>query len=50
MVRASSSSEAVIEVWTGSETVQRTIEIGLRGDVQVEIVSGLEEGELVVAR
>ena len=50
VVRASSSGTAVIEVWTGTEKEQRTIEIGLRGDVQVEILSGLEEGELVVAK
>jgi len=50
VVRASSSGTAVIEVWTGTEKEQRTVEIGLRGDVQVEILSGLEEGELVVAK
>jgi RND family efflux transporter MFP subunit len=50
VVRASSSGTAVIEVWTGTEIERRTIEIGLRGDVQVEILSGLEEGELVVAK
>lgn len=50
VVRASSSGTAVIEVWTGTEKEQRTIEVGLRGDVQVEILSGLEEGERVVAK
>ncbi len=49
VVRASSGSTAVIEVWNGMEREDRTIEIGLRGDVTVEILSGVEEGELVVA-
>jgi RND family efflux transporter MFP subunit len=50
VVRASSSGTAVIEIWTGTAQERRTIEVGLRGDVQVEILSGLEEGELVVAK
>ncbi|GAB4581642.1 MAG: hypothetical protein Fur0022_43910 [Anaerolineales bacterium] len=50
VVRASSSDTAVLEIWTGTETERRTVEIGLRGDVQIEILSGLEEGELVVAK
>ncbi|HNB51851.1 MAG TPA: hypothetical protein PK530_07905, partial [Anaerolineales bacterium] len=50
VVRASSSGTTVIDIWTGSEIEHRTVEIGLRGDVQVEILSGLEEGELVVAK
>ena len=50
VVRASSSGTSVIEVWTGTEKERRTIEVGLRGDAQVEILSGLEEGELVVAK
>jgi RND family efflux transporter MFP subunit len=50
VVRASSGGTAVVEVWTGTATGRRTIEVGLRGDVQVEILSGLAEGELVVAR
>lgn len=50
VVRASSGGTTVLDIWTGSEIEHRTVEIGLRGDVQVEILSGLEEGELVVAK
>jgi len=37
-------------VWDGSQTVSRQIEVGLRGDTFVEILSGLKEGEQVVTR
>lgn len=50
VVRASSSGTTILDIWTGSEVEHRTVEIGLRGDVQVEILSGLEEGERVVAK
>jgi HlyD family secretion protein len=41
---------ATVEVWDGAQKQKRVIEVGLRGDTQVEILSGLKEGELVVAR
>ena len=50
VVHASSGNTATVKVWNGTTTVTRTIGIGLRGDVYVEITSGLEVGELVVTR
>ena len=48
LVRASSGAEAFVEVWNGITKESREIELGLRGDVFIEILSGLEEGEKVV--
>lgn len=50
LVKASSGDTATVEVWDGEHIEERTIEVGLRGDVNVEILSGLKEGELVVSR
>ncbi len=50
LVSASAQGSAVVEVWTGVRIEKRTIEVGLRGDVNVEIISGLVEGEQVVSR
>jgi RND family efflux transporter MFP subunit len=50
VVHASSGDTAVINIWNGLTTEERQIEIGLRGDVYLEILSGLEEGEQVVTR
>ncbi len=50
LVHASSGNTATVKVWNGVTTEERQIEIGLRGDVYLEILSGLEEGEQVVTR
>jgi len=50
VVHASGDNKASVQVWNGSETESREITIGLRGDSNVEILSGLEEGEQVVVR
>jgi multidrug efflux pump subunit AcrA (membrane-fusion protein) len=39
-----------VQVWNGSATEDREITVGLRGDANVEIVSGLAEGEQVVVK
>jgi HlyD family secretion protein len=39
-----------VEVWAGGQVQERHVQIGLRGDVYVEILDGLSEGELVVGR
>ncbi len=48
VVRASGVDEVSLKVWNGQTTETRTVTIGLRGDSDVEILSGLSEGEQVV--
>jgi len=50
LVHASSGDAATVTVWNGTRTETRHITIGLRGDVNVEILSGLNAGELVVSQ
>ncbi len=50
LVRASSGETAIVKVWNGITSEEREINLGLRGDVYIEIVSGLDEGEQVVAK
>jgi multidrug efflux pump subunit AcrA (membrane-fusion protein) len=40
----------ILQVWNGAQTESRQVTIGLRGDSNVEILSGLQEGEKVVVR
>ena len=49
-MKASASGSAVVEVWANWQKEKRTVKVGLRGDTYVEILSGLKEGEQVVAR
>lgn len=50
ILHASSGETAVVKVWNGQKTEERKIKIGLRGDIYLEILSGLEQGEQVVTR
>jgi RND family efflux transporter MFP subunit len=50
LAQASADGTATVEVWADGETQKRLITVGLRGDTYVEILSGLKEGEAVVAR
>jgi HlyD family secretion protein len=50
LVRARSNGTATVPVWTGSQVEERAVHVGLRGDVYVEILDGIEEGEEVVAQ
>ena len=50
LTKARSDGTATIQVWTGSEIEERPVRTGLRGDVYVEILDGLSEGEQVVAQ
>ena len=47
-VRSTGADQAQVEVWTGQESEMRTIQVGLRGDSYVEVLSGLQEGDQVV--
>lgn len=49
LVKAGSNNTAIVEVWDGAQRQKRTIKIGLRGDVNVEILGGLQEGDMVVS-
>jgi macrolide-specific efflux system membrane fusion protein len=50
VVHASENDKAILQVWNGSSTESREVQVGLRGDSNIEIVSGLTEGEQVVVR
>jgi HlyD family secretion protein len=50
LVRARSDGTATVQAWTGSRMEERTVHIGLRGDVYIEILDGIEEGAEVVAQ
>lgn len=48
VVRASGVNEISLKVWTNQAVEIRDVTIGLRGDSDVEILSGLSEGEQVI--
>ena len=50
VVHASGNNKTILQVWNGSTTENREVTTGLRGDSNVEILSGLQEGEMVVIR
>ena len=50
VVRASNGDTTSVKVWDGVQETAQEIQIGLRGDTYVEIVSGLKEGDQVVTR
>ncbi len=50
VVRASAGDTTSVKVWTGDHEESREIQVGLRGDTNIEIRNGLSEGEQVVAR
>lgn len=50
LVRSSGGGKAVVEVWKDGVRQKRDIQVGLIGDQNVEIISGLAEGEEVVSR
>jgi RND family efflux transporter MFP subunit len=49
LVRARSDGTAVVPVWVNGRVEERSIQVGLRGDVYVEILSGLNEGDEAAA-
>jgi RND family efflux transporter MFP subunit len=48
VVRASGVDQVSLKVWANETTETRDVTIGLRGDSDVEILSGLREGEQVI--
>jgi multidrug efflux pump subunit AcrA (membrane-fusion protein) len=50
LAQASADGTATVDAWANGATQRRTITVGLRGDTYVEVLSGLKEGEAVVAR
>ena len=50
LVRAKPDNTAQVDVWVEDHSEPRAIKTGLRGDVYVEIVAGLSEGDLVVSQ
>jgi len=50
VVRAPGGSKTTLKIWTGSQTENREVVIGLRGDAFVEIISGLKKGDQVVTK
>lgn len=50
LVRATSDGSTTVTVWVGDHEESRTITTGLRGDLYVEILTGLEAGDLVVGQ
>ena len=50
VVHASGSNKVILQVWNGTSTENRDVTIGLRGDSNVEIVSGLSQGDQVVVK
>ena len=50
VVHASSANQVTLQVWNGSGIENRQVGIGLRGDTNDEIVSGLKLGEQVVVK
>ena len=50
VVHASAANKVELQVWNGTATENRKVVIGLRGDTNDEIISGLTEGEQVVVK
>lgn len=50
LVRARGDGTATLKVWNGVSAEERTVQVGLRGNQYVEILSGLAEGDQVVSR
>lgn len=50
LVRSRPNGTAKVEVWNGREIEPRSIKVGLRGDLNREILDGLTEGEMVLQR
>jgi RND family efflux transporter MFP subunit len=50
VVRASAGNTTTVKVWSGDHEENREVQVGLRGDTNIEIKSGLSKGDQVVAQ
>ncbi len=50
LVQARADGTATLKVWVNDHVENRDIKVGLRGDQNIEIVSGLKQGDLVVSQ
>ncbi len=50
LVQAGADDIAVVEVWANNQIERREVQVGLRGDVYIEIMAGLSEGDEVVGQ
>ena len=50
VIRDATDGSPMVLVWENGQELERPIALGLRGDLYVEILSGLTEGERVIAR
>jgi HlyD family secretion protein len=50
LVRARSDGTATVQVWTGTSSQERHIQVGLRGDSYIQVLEGLDVGDEVVAQ
>jgi RND family efflux transporter MFP subunit len=50
LVRTRADGTATLKMWNGVSTEERTVQVGLRGNQYVEILSGLAQGDQVVSR
>jgi multidrug efflux pump subunit AcrA (membrane-fusion protein) len=48
IAHVNSDGTAIVKIWQNGHTVERQIQVGLRGDVYVEVLDGLQAGDLVV--
>jgi RND family efflux transporter MFP subunit len=49
LVQARGDGTAVLQLWQNNQTTPRDIQIGLRGDIYIEIVDGVAVGDAVIA-
>lgn len=50
LVRAGASGNGQVEIWADGQRQRRQVQVGLRGDVYIEISEGLQEGDEVVSQ
>jgi multidrug efflux pump subunit AcrA (membrane-fusion protein) len=48
IVRASGVDKVILKIWNGTAEESREVTVGLRGDSDVEIISGLQVGDQVI--